>query len=77
FLDGMWLPGFLPMLVPVVWFSLKLFVFLFVFIWLRGTFPRYRFDQLMDLGWKWMLPLALFNIFLTGLIRLLLVGTGS
>lgn len=76
FLDGTWLPSFLPMLMPVVWFSLKIFAFLFIYIWFRGTFPRYRFDQLMDLGWKWMLPLALINIFLTGFVRLL-VGSGS
>ena len=42
--------------------SLKVVVFLFVYIWFRGTFPRYRFDQLMDLGWKWMIPLALANL---------------
>jgi NADH-quinone oxidoreductase subunit H len=53
-----------------IWFFLKMAVFLFAYIWFRGTFPRYRFDQLMDLGWKWMIPLALLNIFLTGLIKL-------
>jgi NADH-quinone oxidoreductase subunit H len=56
----------------VIWFSLKLFVFLFVYIWFRGTFPRYRFDQLMDLGWKWMLPLSLLNLFVTGLLKVVL-----
>ncbi len=68
FLDLSFLPAGL---VGVLWFSAKLFVFLFVYIWFRGTFPRYRFDQLMDLGWKWMIPLALVNIFLTALIKLL------
>ncbi len=64
--------GFLPAgLAGVVWFSLKVFVFLFIYIWFRGTFPRYRFDQLMDLGWKWMIPLALLNIFFTGLLKLI------
>jgi len=63
--------GFLPVgLAGVVWFSLKVFVFLFVYIWFRGTFPRYRFDQLMDLGWKWMIPLALANLFLAGAVKL-------
>lgn len=68
FLDLPFLPAGL---VGVIWFSLKVFVFLFVYIWFRGTFPRYRFDQLMDLGWKWMIPLALLNIFFTALIKLL------
>ena|SRR5687767_10112084 len=67
FLDLAFLP---PGLAGVIWFSLKVFALLFVYIWFRGTFPRYRFDQLMDLGWKWMLPLALLNIFLTGLVKL-------
>jgi NADH-quinone oxidoreductase subunit H len=67
FLDLAFLP---PGLAGVIWFSLKVFAILFVYIWFRGTFPRYRFDQLMDLGWKWMLPLALLNIFLTGLVKL-------
>ena len=76
FLGG-WLPPFanwLPALAVVpgpIWFVLKMSVFLFAYIWFRGTFPRYRFDQLMDLGWKWMIPLALANIFLIGLWKLL------
>jgi NADH-quinone oxidoreductase subunit H len=76
FLGG-WLPPF-PTLLPFlsiipgpIWFALKVFVFLFVYIWFRGTFPRYRFDQLMDLGWKWMIPLALGIIFASGLVKLL------
>jgi NADH-quinone oxidoreductase subunit H len=71
FLDLMWIPGMSPGLAGVLWFSLKVFAFLFVYIWFRGTFPRYRFDQLMDLGWKWMIPLALANLFVTGLLKLL------
>ena len=75
---GGWLPpfeflslDFLPLgLGGVVWFVLKLFVFLFIYIWFRGTFPRYRFDQLMDLGWKWMIPMALGLVVLTALLKL-------
>jgi len=64
--------AFLDAVPPVLWFALKVFAFLFVYIWFRGTFPRYRFDQLMDLGWKWMIPLALANILVTGLLKLTL-----
>lgn len=64
--------NFLPAgLVGVLWFSAKLAAFLFIYIWFRGTFPRYRFDQLMDLGWKWMIPLVLLTVFGTGLWKIL------
>jgi NADH-quinone oxidoreductase subunit H len=65
--------AFLDVVPGAVWFFLKVFVFLFTYIWFRGTFPRYRFDQLMELGWKWMLPLALGNLALTALIKLLVL----
>ena len=52
-------------MLSVTSFILKMGFFLFLFIWVRWTFPRFRYDQLMRLGWKVMLPLALFNIFLT------------
>ncbi len=54
--------AFLDLIPPAVWFLLKTGFFLFVYIWFRSTFPRYRFDQLMALGWKWMIPLSLLNI---------------
>jgi NADH-quinone oxidoreductase subunit H len=55
-----------PWLPPVVWFSLKTLSFAFLFIWLRGTLPRLRYDQLMHLGWLVLTPLALVNILITG-----------
>ena len=57
--------GLFGTLLSVLSFLLKMAFFLFLFIWVRWTFPRFRYDQLMRLGWKVMLPLALFNIFLT------------
>jgi len=56
---------------PPFWFILKVYGFLFLFIWIRATLPRYRYDQLMTLGWKILIPLALLNIFLTGLFKVL------
>jgi len=53
---------FLSIVPPFGWFLIKTGFFLFCYIWFRSTFPRYRFDQLMALGWKWMIPIALANI---------------
>jgi NADH-quinone oxidoreductase subunit H len=52
-------------LVSVIGFFVKIIAFLFFYIWLRGTLPRFRFDQLMDFGWKFLLPAAILNIVLT------------
>jgi NADH-quinone oxidoreductase subunit H len=51
-------------------FFTKVMMFLLVYVWFRATFPRFRFDQLMDLGWKFMIPLALANIFVTAIFIL-------
>jgi NADH-quinone oxidoreductase subunit H len=63
-----WLPAIVRVFLPVFWFSLKIFCFMFFYIWMRGTLPRFRYDQLMSLGWKFLLPLALLNIFVTGFL---------
>ncbi|QXE89882.1 NADH-quinone oxidoreductase subunit NuoH [Geomonas subterranea] len=55
-----------PLLPPVLWFFIKVGLFSFLFIWVRGTLPRLRYDQLMHLGWKFLTPLALLNILVTG-----------
>ncbi len=62
---GGWYLWFVP---PVLAFALKVVFFLFLYIWLRGTFPRLRYDVLMRLGWKVLLPLAIVNVVVTGVI---------
>jgi NADH-quinone oxidoreductase subunit H len=64
-----------PLLPSPVWFGIKLAVTLFLFIWIRGTLPRYRFDQLMRFGWKFLLPASLLNLLVTALV-VALVGGG-
>ena len=68
FLGG-WLPPFdifpFNAIPGVIWFTLKIMFVLFLFLWVRGTFPRYRYDQLMRLGWKVFLPLSLFWVVIT------------
>ncbi|MDI6754476.1 MAG: NADH-quinone oxidoreductase subunit NuoH [Thermodesulfobacteriota bacterium] len=62
---GGWQGPFLP---PLVWFLIKVFIFIFFFIWIRATFPRFRYDQLMKFGWKVLFPLSLLNIMITGIV---------
>jgi NADH-quinone oxidoreductase subunit H len=66
---------FLDVVPPGVWFLGKAACFLFGYIWFRSTFPRYRFDQLMGLGWKWLIPISLANIVVVALSLLLWPGT--
>jgi NADH-quinone oxidoreductase subunit H len=54
--------------LPVMWFVAKVFAFLFLYIWVRSTLPRFRYDQLMSFGWKFLLPLAMANIIVTSLV---------
>ncbi|WML46231.1 NADH-quinone oxidoreductase subunit NuoH [Neobacillus sp. PS3-40] len=72
FLGG-WLPPLhaLSFIPGSIWFPLKFVVVIFVYIWCRTTFPRMRADQLMEFGWKVLLPISLANIFLTALIKTL------
>ena len=60
-------PKVLQAILPVFWFVAKVFVFLFLYIWVRGTLPRFRYDQLMAFGWKFLLPLALANLIATAI----------
>jgi NADH-quinone oxidoreductase subunit H len=54
--------------LPIFWFVAKVFAFLFLYIWVRSTLPRFRYDQLMGFGWKFLLPLAMANIVFTSFV---------
>ena len=64
--------SFLDFIPGWTWFLAKSFVFLYVFIWVRATLPRYRYDQLMRLGWKVLIPLAILNLVVTGIVKVLI-----
>ena len=61
-------PAWLQAILPVFWFALRIFGFIFLYIWIRGTLPRFRYDQLMAFGWKFLFPLAIANLIVTALI---------
>ncbi|MDF1535986.1 MAG: NADH-quinone oxidoreductase subunit NuoH [bacterium] len=67
--EGILPAGIVLYAMPVIWFLSKVAVFMFFFVWVRWTFPRLRYDQLMTLGWKVLLPLAIFNVFISGILR--------
>jgi NADH-quinone oxidoreductase subunit H len=58
---------FVHALFPIFWFVAKVFCFLFLYVWVRGTLPRFRYDQLMNYGWRYLMPLAILNIVATSL----------
>jgi NADH-quinone oxidoreductase subunit H len=64
---------FLGVVPSWMWFLVKSFVFLYLFIWVRATLPRYRYDQLMRLGWKVLIPLAIANLVVTGIVKVMLL----
>ena len=79
---GGWLPPFdwapLYAVPGIIWLFIKMLVFFFMFSWVKATVPRYRYDQLMRLGWKVFLPLSLFWVFLvSGVLMFMRVGIGQ
>lgn len=62
---GGWQGPFLP---PILWFLIKMFFFVFVFVWIRGTYPRLRYDRVMTFGWKTLVPVGIFNVMATAFI---------
>src|SRR5687767_13791275 len=67
---GGWLGPFLPDWLQWIWFLVKVFLLLFFYVWMRWTLPRYRYDQLMEFGWKWLLPAAVLNLLATAALVL-------
>jgi len=65
-----------PILPPIVWFLLKTFFFVFLFVWIRGTYPRLRYDRVMNFGWKVLLPVGLFNVMITAFFYALYLQRG-
>lgn len=68
---GGWNGPFKLPYIPFFWLLVKVYFFMFFYFWVRATLPRYRYDQLMAIGWKILIPLALVNILLTGLVKVL------
>jgi NADH-quinone oxidoreductase subunit H len=66
---ALWVLDYVP---GWIWFLGKTFVFLYVFIWIRATLPRYRYDQLMRLGWKVLIPLGIANLVVTGIVKVMM-----
>jgi NADH-quinone oxidoreductase subunit H len=62
---------FLPWLWPLLWFTLKVLAVVFVFIWIRATLPRFRYDRLMNFGWKVLIPFGLLWVLVTGAVVVL------
>ena len=73
---GAWAFIGLPWVAGILWFMLKTYTFVFTFVWMRGTLPRVRIDQLMDFAWKWLLPASLVNLFVTAGAIVVVKGLG-
>lgn len=80
FLGGWTIPWYITKALPfltyvpgIVWFLIKVYAFIFFYYWIRATLPRYRYDQLMAIGWKILIPVALVNLTVTGLVKILVM----
>ncbi len=62
------------LIIGLFWFMAKVAVLVYMFIWYRGTFPRFRYDQLMDVGWKWLIPTSMVGLIINGIVQLLIRG---
>jgi NADH-quinone oxidoreductase subunit H len=68
-IEALWVLDYVP---GWLWFFLKTFVFIYIFMWIRATLPRYRYDQLMRLGWKVLIPLGIANLVVTAILKVAL-----
>ena len=64
------LPMVNELVIGLFWFVFKLTAMVYLFIWYRGTFPRFRYDQLMDVGWKWLIPISMIGLIVNGVVQL-------
>ncbi len=76
FLGGWTIPKFVTDLLPflekvpgIIWFAIKVYAFIFLYIWVRATLPRYRFDQLLNIGWKVLIPAGIVNLLIIAFIK--------
>jgi NADH-quinone oxidoreductase subunit H len=65
------IPVVMPYIQGPFWFTAKILVFIFFYVWVRGTLPRFRYDQLMSFGWKLLLPVSLANLVITAFVMIL------
>jgi len=69
---ALFMPPVRDRIQDIYWFAIKVAGFMYLYIWYRGTFPRYRFDQLMRVGWKVLLPIGLGVLIVTGILGVVL-----
>ena len=81
FLGGWTIPKFITQILPflekvpgILWFAIKVYAFIFLYIWVRATLPRYRFDQLLNIGWKVLIPAGILNLLIVAFIKKFLAG---
>lgn len=63
--QALWVLDYIP---PIIWFALKVVILLYLYLWFRASWPRYRYDQLMKLGWQFLLPVAMANVIVTAIV---------
>jgi NADH-quinone oxidoreductase subunit H len=67
--------AFLDWIPPFLWFAIKVIIFLYCYLWFRASWPRYRYDQLMKLGWQFLLPISMANVIVTAIL-IVVLGKG-